>query len=84
MEKIKYLENGKSMTSNDGSIVAIYREISEEEYTRLKALSYADLEKLFLEDAPEWLIYGYGYYGCGLVVYDGKYFFYFRKGNSCD
>lgn len=82
MLEINYVPDGETY-SNGGYIITTYREISAEEYVRLDALP--NLDSAFNETLPDSIICGYGYYGCGIIHReDGKYFFYWKRGSSCD
>ena len=63
----------------------IRREITEERYKELEAMSYKDQhDALFPDGLPfEWE-YGYGYYGHALVHVGEKYMVQFKIGSSCD
>lgn len=61
-----------------------YRDITKEEYDRLKSMSYGEVNSEIeanLSDAIKW---GYGYYGHTLREVDGKYQLGLKIGDSCD
>lgn len=61
------------------------REITEEKYKELDAMSYKDQhDALFPDGLPADWEYGYGYYGHALVRSEGKCFVQFKIGSSCD
>lgn len=63
----------------------IKREITKEEYDKLKKLPYSKQEKeLFPNGIPVDWACGYGYYGHGLIERDGKFYACFTIGSSCD
>ena len=61
-----------------------YKEISKEEYDRLSAMSYAEVDSEINENLPSAVKYGYGYYGHALLEENGMYFLGTTTGNSCD
>ena len=61
-----------------------YREISKEEYDRLSAMSYAEVDSEINDNLPSAVKYGYGYYGHALLEENGMYFLGTTTGNSCD
>ena len=61
-----------------------YREISKEEYYRLSAMSYADVDLEIKKNLSSAVIYGYGYYGHALLEENKMYFLGTTTGNSCD
>lgn len=63
----------------------IYKELTKEEYERIDKLSRNEQHAaLFPDGVPLAWECGYGYYGHGLVIKDGKYFACFSIGDSCD
>ena len=85
MGKINYVENGHCFSGYHGEGVrSYYREISQAEYDRLSGLSYKELDNLVESTLDQAVLCGYGYYGCGLLQRQGKYYLYINKGTSCD
>lgn len=84
---IDFLEGGKAFQNRNAGTTTYYNEISEAEYNRITSIP--DWEKTLrtwykshLSDA---IIWGYGYYGCGIGKDDeGRCFFYRTIGNSCE
>ena len=63
----------------------IRREITEERYKELEAMSYKDQhDALFPDGLPFDWEYGYGYYGHTLLKVGDKYMVQFKIGSSCD
>ncbi len=63
----------------------VKREITKEEYLELQKLSRKDQEKrLFPNGIPEPWTCGYGYYGHGFIIRDGKYYAVFSLGSTMD
>lgn len=63
----------------------VKREITKEEYLELQKLSHKDQEKrLFPNGIPEQWQCGYGYYGHGFIIRDGKYYAVFSLGSTMD
>lgn len=63
----------------------IRRELSKEEYERITKLSKQEQEDaLFPKGVPMDWSCGYGYYGHGFTIIDGKYYATFSIGDSCD
>ena len=61
-----------------------YREISKEEYDRLSAMAYGEVDAEIDKNLSDSVKYGYGYYGHRLLEEDGMYFLGTTTGNSCD
>lgn len=82
---IKTIEKSEhNYSTSDGFYIKCYREISKEEYDRLHALSHADLNEIIGEELGDTIHFGYGYYGGGLFTKDGRYYYYYKRGASCD
>ena len=61
------------------------KEITREEFEKLRAMSYSEQEKYLLPNGiPEAWAYGYGYYGHEVYQRNGKYYRRFKIGSSCD
>ena len=60
------------------------KKISKEEYDRLSAMSYGEVDKEIKSNLSDSIIYGYGYYGHDLLQENGMYFVGTTTGNSCD
>ena len=66
-------------------MTTVYRELEKEEYDRITKLSYQEQhDALFPNGVPIAWACGYGYYGHGFVISDGKHFATFSIGDSCD
>lgn len=63
----------------------IRREITEERYNELEAMSHKEQhDALFPDGLPADWEYGYGYYGHALLKVGNKYMVQFKIGSSCD
>ena len=63
----------------------VEREITKEEYDRIKNLSYREQhDAIWPKGVPAQLSMGYGYYGHRLSVHDGKCYAVYSIGSSCD
>lgn len=61
------------------------REITEERYKELEAMSYSEQhDALFPDGLPADWEYGYGYYGHALLKVGDKYMVQLKIGSSCD
>ena len=60
----------------------VYQEITKEEYDKYKTMKPSQIEDC-IKIPVEWAC-GYGYYGCGVVIKDGKYMLAHSIGSSCD
>lgn len=65
---MKYLEN----------------EISKEEYERMSAMTYGELTEEIEKNLPDYIKWGYCYYGHRLEEKDGKYYLIYKIGSTCD
>lgn len=75
----------KRIIEAPGSAVSTnYSEITKEEYDRYKAMEYRDFTKEIESNLSPSIIWGYGYYGCCLMEYEGAYWLGIKTGNSCD
>ena len=64
---------------------SVKREITEEEYNELVKLPYKEQERrLFPNGIPAPWQCGYGYYGHGFIIRDGKYYAVFSLGSTMD
>lgn len=63
----------------------VKREITKEEYLELQKLSNKEQEeRLFPDGIPASWACGYGYYGHGFIIRDGKYYAVFTLGSTMD
>lgn len=83
---IKSLTSSKhNFRQNDGIFVTVYREISEETFQKVHNLSPKQLDEEIEDTMPDEVLYGYGYYGGGLYTdNEGRHYYYFKRGVSCD
>lgn len=61
-------------------------EISQDEYERLKAMSYSERNDIVCDRLPQSILCGYGYYGHSLYYSksDNKYYIICNIGSNCD
>lgn len=62
----------------------INNEISKEKYEEYKTMTIGDLNKIIKTTLPDYIVWGYGYYGCYLKEDKGKYYVCINIGSSCD
>ena len=82
--KIKYIDNGKTYSIKSCGIVYSGREISKEEYDRLKELSAGELNAIVESNLSDTIRWGYGYYGSKVLEDNGTYYLEMKIGSSCD
>lgn len=58
--------------------------ISKEEYDRYREMTVGERNAVIEEALPDYIILGYGYYGCSLREENGKYYLRISIGSSCD
>ena len=83
-QKIIYVDNGKTYSIKSCGIVYSGREISKEEYDRLKELSAGELNAIVKSNLSDTIRWGYGYYGSKVVEDDDTYYLENKIGSSCD
>ena len=87
-EYTQYYKDGKpcynGFTVYGCGTSTFYKEIDKEEYDRLSAMSYGEVDKEIKSNLCDSIIYGYGYYGHDLLQENGMYFVGRTTGNSCD
>lgn len=88
MEKINIqtLENGETFTRHGCGTNSHYREISKEEYERVKSFEnyIGRLNAEYKETMSDDIRWGYGFYGCNVCQIEDKYYYSVCIGNSCD
>lgn len=62
----------------------IENEITKEEYDRYMEMTIGERNKAVEATLPEYIICGYGYYGCSLRKDDEKHYLRISIGSSCD
>ena len=87
-EYTQYYKDGqpcfKGFTVSGCGTSTFYKEISKEEYDRLSAMTYWEVESEIEKNLSDSIRYGYGYYGHKLLEENGMYFLGTTTGNSCD
>lgn len=80
------IKGGEIITSRMGGLTTKYYEITKEEYERItsKADYKRELEEAYKSTASDSILWGYGFYGCDVVMMQGKYWFSVCIGSSCD
>ena len=81
---IKFKEDGKNFSYRFCEMVTCYREISEDEYTRLSALSPSEIRAEIEDSLPIEILAGYGFYGGGITERDDRKYVCYKRGSSCD
>lgn len=82
MITVNFIENGEEKIYRGRWDSTLYREITKEEYDRLSGIE--NLDKEYSETLPAMILNGYGFYGCGVSTFNGKYWFWSKTGNRCD
>lgn len=62
----------------------VKNEISKEEYNKYKEIDISERNAVVRATLPEYIIFGYGYYGSFLTEENGKYYLCLNIGSSCD
>ena len=81
---IQYIENGLDYIRRDGTFTEVGKEVSKEEYERLRAMERSEVKKMVEEETPSWVFQGYGFYGHRLVEEEGRFYVCRVQGSSCD
>ena len=68
----------------DGFYIKVFREIPEDEYKRLSELSHGQLNDEIEAILPDEILFGYGFYGGGLFKKFERYYYFYKRGASCD
>jgi len=81
---VDFLEDGKNFSKEYGCIRTCYREIMSDEFDRLMALSPAELNEEVQSSLDKSILCGYGYYGCGLIMINTRFYIWYKRGLTCD
>ena len=86
LDKVNILKDGERFVNRSCGTNTHYYEISKEEYLRIIAMDNwrGVIREWADRDMPDFIRWGYGFYGCDLMMMDGKYFYSETIGSSCD
>lgn len=84
--KIKKLHDMPDLVARNAGTHTDYYEIPKKEYERITAIDdyKAKMNAEYKAKMPDWIRWGYGFYGVNVCEMDGKYYYTVCTGNSCE